>query len=257
MTTSAPGADAPTGSPRASRNDECSPSGPVAGEAKRPSVDLGEAARYRQAQAGTARPAARDLGSDEALEDVLLLSRWDSGTLVLHGDLESALFSRPAYGWAWGRLGKVLHALGRHQEALQAFDKSIEHGFAPGVLWFDMGASAAAVKDEARLERACRELERLAPPMAEALRRAARGPHRLRARPSPNAAHSRARYVRPTGSTRFTGGASATSQPDSASRRRISATWRRFTAWLRCTRTIPNAERTAISSPSDRVSRSS
>jgi hypothetical protein len=69
--------------------------------------------------------------------------------------LETALFAKPDYGWAWGRLGKV-------------------HGFAPAVLWQDMGESAAEVRDTASFERACRELRRLDPALARKLRRKGR-----------------------------------------------------------------------------------
>ena len=88
--------------------------------------------------------------------------------------LETALFAKPDYGWAWGRLGKVLRALGRHDEAVRSFGKSVEHGFAPAVLWQDMGESAAEVRDAASFERACRELRRLDPALARKLRRKGR-----------------------------------------------------------------------------------
>ena len=88
--------------------------------------------------------------------------------------LETALFAKPDYGWAWGRLGKVLRALGRHDEAVRSFGKSVEHGFAPAVLWRDMGESAAEVRDAASFERACRELRRLDPALARKLRRKGR-----------------------------------------------------------------------------------
>jgi tetratricopeptide (TPR) repeat protein len=77
----------------------------------------------------------------------------------------------PDYGWAWGRLGKALRAMGRHEEAVRAYEKSVEHGFAPPVVWSDMGESAAELRDVPRLRRACRELGRLDAEMAKPLRR--------------------------------------------------------------------------------------
>jgi tetratricopeptide (TPR) repeat protein len=85
--------------------------------------------------------------------------------------LETAVFAMPDYGWAWGRLGKALRALGRHEEAVRAYEKSVAHGFAPPVLWSDLGESAAELRDLPRLRRACRELGRLDADLAKALRR--------------------------------------------------------------------------------------
>jgi hypothetical protein len=85
--------------------------------------------------------------------------------------LQSAVYAKPDYGWAWGRLGKALRALGRHDEAVCAFGRSVEHGFAPPVVWSDMGHSAAELRDVRTVQRACRELGRLdAPDLARALR---------------------------------------------------------------------------------------
>jgi tetratricopeptide (TPR) repeat protein len=85
--------------------------------------------------------------------------------------LETAVGLLPDYAWAWGRLGKALRALGRHEEAVRAYEKSVEHGFAPPVVWSDLGHSAAEVKDLERLKGACRELGRLDAEMAKPLRR--------------------------------------------------------------------------------------
>jgi cytochrome c-type biogenesis protein CcmH/NrfG len=85
--------------------------------------------------------------------------------------LESAVHARPDYAWAWGRLGKALRATGHHEAAVRAFGRSVEHGFAPPVLWADMGHSAAELRDVPTVRRACRELGRLAEPdLARALR---------------------------------------------------------------------------------------
>jgi len=99
--------------------------------------------------------------------------------------LETAVFSRPDYGWAWGRLGKALRAMGRHDEAVRAYEQAVEHGFAPAVLWSDMGESAAEVRDLERLRRACRELGRLDAERAKPLRRLLRS---LRLTESPETA---------------------------------------------------------------------
>lgn len=85
--------------------------------------------------------------------------------------LETALFAKPDYGWAWGRLGKALRALGRHAEAIHAYERAITHDFAPSILWWDMGLSAVEVEDAVRLERACRGLRGLDRGLATKLRR--------------------------------------------------------------------------------------
>ncbi len=96
---------------------------------------------------------------------------WSSSACAL----ETALFAQPDHGWAWGRLGKALRSLGRHEEAVRAYEKSVEHGFSPPVLWADLGASAAELRDVPRLRRACRELGRVDAEAAKALRRRLRG----------------------------------------------------------------------------------
>lgn len=85
--------------------------------------------------------------------------------------LETACFLKPNYGWAWGRLGKALRALGRHAEAIAAYEKAIGSAFAPSVVWWDMGLSAAAVADLGQLERACKGLRPLDRGLATKLRR--------------------------------------------------------------------------------------
>mgnify|MGYP003555940821 FL=1 len=54
---------------------------------------------------------------------------------------------------------------------MRAYEKAVEHGFAPAVLWSDMGESAAEVRDLERLRRACRALGRLDAERAKPLRR--------------------------------------------------------------------------------------
>lgn len=85
--------------------------------------------------------------------------------------LETAVFMKPDYGWAWARLGKALRALGRHAEAVAAYEKAIGNSFAPSVVWWDMGLSAAEVPDLAQLERACQGLRKLDAAAARKLRR--------------------------------------------------------------------------------------
>jgi tetratricopeptide (TPR) repeat protein len=85
--------------------------------------------------------------------------------------LETAVFARPDYGRAWGYLGRALRVLERHEDAVRAFEKSVEHGFAPPALWADLGNSAAEVRDLERLKRACCELGRLDAELAKPLRR--------------------------------------------------------------------------------------
>jgi tetratricopeptide (TPR) repeat protein len=89
--------------------------------------------------------------------------------------LETAVFMKADYGWAWARLGKALRALGRHAEAVAAYEKAIGNDFAPSVVWWDMGLSAAEVPDLALLVRACRGLRKLDPGLATKLRRRLRG----------------------------------------------------------------------------------
>jgi tetratricopeptide (TPR) repeat protein len=85
--------------------------------------------------------------------------------------LETAVFMKADYGWAWARLGKALRSLGHHAEAVAAYEKAIGNAFAPSVVWWDMGQSAAEVADVAVLERACRGLRKLDARLATKLRR--------------------------------------------------------------------------------------
>jgi tetratricopeptide (TPR) repeat protein len=85
--------------------------------------------------------------------------------------LETAVFAKPDSGWTWARLGKALRALGRHTEAIAAYEKAIRHDFAPTVVWWDMGLSAAEIPNLACLEEACRGLRKLDASLSAKLRR--------------------------------------------------------------------------------------
>lgn len=85
--------------------------------------------------------------------------------------LETAVYARPDYGWAWARMGKALRALARHAEAVGAYEKAVEHDFAPAILLWDMGLSAIEIRETACADRACRALRKLDPGMATKLRR--------------------------------------------------------------------------------------
>jgi hypothetical protein len=69
-----------------------------------------------------------------------------------------------------GRLGKALRALGRDAEAIHAYELPITHGFAPSILWWDMGLSAIEVEDADCLERLPRAASS-GPELATKLRR--------------------------------------------------------------------------------------
>jgi tetratricopeptide (TPR) repeat protein len=103
--------------------------------------------------------------------------------------LETAVYQWPEHGEAWGRLGQAYRHLGRHREAVRAFEKAVDLEFAPSALWVDLGRSAAELGDVRRLDRACRQLDDALPHEAEDLRerlaaiRAARR-SRQRRRPS-------------------------------------------------------------------------
>ena len=90
--------------------------------------------------------------------------------------LETAVYARPDYGWAWARMGKALRALDRHAEAVGAYEKAVEHDFAPAILLWDMGLSAIEIREAACADRACRALRKLDPGMATKLRRRLRDP---------------------------------------------------------------------------------
>lgn len=91
--------------------------------------------------------------------------RWEPAAHAL----QTATFADPENGWAWGLLGRGWWRLDRPDEALRAFERAVAHGFSPTGLWEDFAAAAAKVRDLARLERACRELDALDPNLAQPL----------------------------------------------------------------------------------------
>ena len=72
--------------------------------------------------------------------------------------LETATFHLPENGEAWGRLGQAYGNLGRHADAVRAFEKAVELGFGPSGLWLNLGQSAAELGDLRRVSRAYRHL---------------------------------------------------------------------------------------------------